>query len=239
LKEDPVRKERDTAVRLRKEGRSYNEINKLLGVPKSTLSGWFRGIEISREAKEKLWNESRRRWVQNITIYNKERSKVALEKSHLEQQLASKKISHLTERELMLVGTALYWAEGARKKRWTAKFTNSDPLMIAIIMQFFRKICGVEENEFRVQLQIHPNISEEKAKLYWSEVTGIPVEQFIKTQIAISKSSKLKRPSNTLPYGTIHISVSNVNLVNRIKGWILGLSKGCMLDSRLCVPSTM
>lgn len=97
--------------------------------------------------------------------------------------------------------------------------------MIKLIMKFFKNICNIPENKFWVNVQIHSNISEEKAKIFWSRISGIPLAQFGKTQTMISKSSKFKKPPNTLPYGTFGIEVSDVNLVNRIKGWILGLSK--------------
>lgn len=98
--------------------------------------------------------------------------------------------------------------------------------MIKIIMKFFRNVCKVPEHKFRANVQIYPNISEEKSKIFWSKISGISLAQFSKTQTIISKSSKFKRSPNTLPYGTFGIEVSDVNLVNRIKGWILGLTKG-------------
>ena len=131
-----MRKDKEIAIRLRKEGKSYNEINKFLKIPKSTLSGWLRGIEISQKAKEKLWNESRRKWAENFTIYNKKRSKTALENAWLAQRAASRKIGHLNKKGLLLIGTAIYWAEGNKRDRWNVKFCNSDPAIIKIMMDF-------------------------------------------------------------------------------------------------------
>ena len=219
-----MREGKETAVCLREKGKSYNEINKLLGVPKSTLSIWLKGIEISPEAKRELWNDGRRKWAENFAIYNKKRSEIALESARFNQNVASRTIGHLTKRELLLVGAALYWAEGDKKDRWNIRFCNSDPAIIKVMMDFFKKICYVKKNKFRAEIQIHPNIVEKETKVYWSKITGIPTSQFIKTQIAISKSSKFKRPANKLPYGTLRIKISDINLVNKLKGWILGLS---------------
>ena len=99
--------------------------------------------------------------------------------------------------------------------------------MIKIMMNFFRKICLIPEEKFRLRLQIHPNISENKTKQYWSELTKIPLKQFTKTQTKITKSSKSKRDSNSLPYGTLHVLIFDKSLVDKIKGWIAGLSKIC------------
>lgn len=217
--------ERSLAVQLRKRGKTYNEISELLGIPKSTLSGWFNGLKISETVKRRLWTNAKIKWAQSITDYNKKRALDILSKANETQQKISKEIGNLTERELMLVGIALYWAEGNKKNRWCVRFCNSDPAIITLMMRFFREICRVNEEKFRASVQIHPNISEEKAKIFWSKISDIPLSQFRKTLVAISKSSKLKRPFNTLPYGTMQINISDVNLTNCIKGWILGLSK--------------
>ncbi len=220
-----MRKDKILAIQMRKQGKTYNEINRLLNIPKSTLSGWFTGLEISARIKRHLWTNAQKKWAQSITDYNKKRALDILNRANEAQQKISKEIGKLTRRELMLIGTALYWAEGNRKDRWSVKFCNSDPAIITLIMKFFRKICRVNEEKFRANVQIHHNISEEKAKIFWSRISGVPLEQFVKTQTIISKSSKFKRSPNTLPYGTFSIKISDVNLVNRIMGWMLGLSK--------------
>ena len=42
------------AVRLRKSGKSIRFIEGKLGIPKSTLSGWFKNIELSNKQKKVL-----------------------------------------------------------------------------------------------------------------------------------------------------------------------------------------
>lgn len=182
-------------------------------------------MKIPERIKRRLWSNAQKKWAQSITNYNKKRALDTLIKAEQSQETTAKDIGRLTRRELMLAGTVLYWAEGNKKDRWNVKFCNSDPAIINLMMQFFRKICKVDEEKFRAHMQIYPNISEKKAKIFWSRISGIPLPQFGKTQTTISKSSKFKRSPNTLPYGTFRIEVSDVNLVNRMKGWILGLSK--------------
>jgi len=220
-----MREDKILAIQMRKQGKTYNEINSLLSVPKSTLSGWFKELKISPIIKMRLWTNSQRKWAQSITNYNKRRALDVFNRNNEIQQRISKEIGKLTKRELMLIGIALYWAEGNRKDRWRIRFSNSDPAIIAIMMDFFRRVCKVKEDRFTAKIHIYPNISERKAKGFWSGVSGIPLRQFRKSLLVISKSSKLRRPPNTLPYGTMHIAISDVNLTNRIRGWILGLSK--------------
>ncbi|MCX6713082.1 MAG: helix-turn-helix domain containing protein, partial [Candidatus Vogelbacteria bacterium] len=49
------------AVKLRLEGKSYSEIKNLLGISKSTLSGWLEDYPLSKERIKELrdWNPRR------------------------------------------------------------------------------------------------------------------------------------------------------------------------------------
>ena len=212
------------AIKIRKTGKSYNEISRTLNIPKSTLSLWFRQIEWNQNIIRKLWNKNRKKWAENIILYNKRRARL-IKKQHLDAQKQSKiTIKNFTKYDLKLIGSALYWAEGSKNNRWTSIFVNSDPAMIQIMMRFFKEICRVPNEKFSFKIQIHPNISEKNAKLFWSKVLYISANQFKKTLYQISKASRGKRPKNTLPYGTCRISISDVVLRNQIQGWIQGIA---------------
>lgn len=70
------------------------------------------------------------------------------------------------------------------------------------MMQFFRLICKVKEKQFKIQIQLHKNIANNKALNYWSKITEIPITNFRRPLYQQSKSSQNKRPKHTLPYGT-------------------------------------
>ena len=220
-----MRQDRLKAISLRKKGKSYNEIAKLLNISKGTLSLWLRDIKMSAEVEKKFWDRTRKSRAASITKFNKQQGVLAKKRAKDAQLIASKDIKRLTKKDLLLVGTALYWAEGAKTKRWSVCFANSDPEMIKVIMRFFREICFVNENKFTARVHLHPNIEEGKTIAFWSRITKINKKKFSPSQTQISKSSKGKRRSNQLPYGTLHINVNDVNLVNKIKGWMVGLSK--------------
>ena len=220
-----MRKDKNKAILLRRQGKSYNEITKILDVPKSTLSLWLRKVGMPKNIEKKLWNKTRKNWAENITKFNKERAKIAQEKAQQIQNLASKNIGKISKRELFLVGIAFYWAEGHKKSRWCLDFTNSDPIMIRIMMRFFREILKIKEEKFFATAQIHPNITSEKAINYWSKITKISKKQFRKTYTRITPTSKRKRAFNTLPYGTLRVSISDMVVTNKMKGWISGLEK--------------
>lgn len=219
-----MRKEREQAIRLRKQGLSYNVISKRFGVPKSTMSTWFKNLVLSSEVKAQNIRRASSVWARNITLYNKRRSQLARQRWVSISSAAQGEIGRLTPRELLLVGAALYWAEGYKKTNWNLAFCNSDPAMVAVMMKFFRFICKIPTDKMRAQMQLYPNISDTAAIKFWARVTGIPKKQFHSSIRLISKSSKLRRGS-TLPHGTIRIRINDVTLINKIKGWIAGIAE--------------
>lgn len=214
---------KDEAIKMRLSGCSYNEINKKLGVPKGTLSYWFKNIGRSSLITKRNTASAKKIWAANLTKYNKNRSKVARIKWVKIQNQSQKSISHLSKRELMLIGTALYWAEGYKRGNWNVIFSNSDIMTHKLMIRFFTTICDVPLSKLKGQIQTHDNISPEMAVDYWSKKLHIPRSQFLKTYSTVSKTSKHRR-ANHLPYGTLRIRINDVVLLNKIKGWIKGLS---------------
>lgn len=213
------------AIKLRAQGKSYNEINKLLGVPKSTLSTWLKDNPLSEKIKKININRAKIVWAKNIVDFNKKRSEKYQKDIHLLMEKFAREIPMIADRDLFFIGLALFWAEGGKREKYSVRFANSDPTIIKAIMCFFRKICHTDNKKVTLRIHLYPNVEEIAAKKYWSKITGLSLTQFRKSQTKISKSSKHKRPINRLPYGTLHITIGDAYLNKKLKGWILGLSQ--------------
>jgi len=223
-----MRHDKKIAINLRKAGQSYLQISQALKVPKSTLSYWLENIKISKQAQEKISKRAYSKSVEALIKRNKNQTVVAGLKAQDILKKSAEEAKKLATDKLFVAGVSLYWAEGYKKGAYGSKykgvdFTNSDPEMIKVMMNFFRKICKIKENKFRLLLMAHPNINIKKTISFWSNITKLPRSQFTKTQTAISKSSKFKRPINSLLYGTIHIRIYDVVMFYKIIGWINGL----------------
>lgn len=211
------------AKQLRLQGKTYTEITKRIGVPKSTLSGWFRALKIPQKVEQNLMSKRQQSWRKTIVDFNKKRA-VKIKQQHTSaQDHYALEVGKLSKRELKLVGVALYWAEGYKRGKDSVVFCNSDPAMIQLMMKFFRDVCNMQENKLKVQVHIHRNISVKKTTKFWSNITKVPICNFRKPLYQISKSSKNKRPKNRLLYGVCRIIIHDVSLVDRINGWINGL----------------
>ncbi|MFA6375928.1 MAG: hypothetical protein WCX69_00820 [Candidatus Paceibacterota bacterium] len=204
------------AVNLRKAGKSYNEIKRKVKVSKSTLTLWLRDIELTADQKNKLFVETRQINAYRLARINHQK-KLKLTEGIL--KIAKDEAPRLINDRLFLSGLMLYWAEGDKSEsREAVKFTNSDPVMIALAMKWFRNICMVPESKFRIALHIHSLFCRSDMEIYWSGITKIPLSRFHKTQI---KPTSLKHRKNPLYNGTCAIVINDKNLFRRIKGWRL------------------
>lgn len=223
-----MREDKFIAIKLRKEGNSYNQISKKLGIPKSTLSFWLADLKISTKALQKIQERVHKGSLNGLIKRNKNQILLAKKRGEEAKKAGKQEVNRLFKNPLFLIGTSLYWAEGYKKgaygSKWKAvDFANSDPELVKIIMKFYKKICKINDKKIKVQLIAHKNINIDKALNYWSNITKLPKSQFIKTCCSVSKSSKAKRNKNSLTHGTVHIRINDVKLFFRIIGWIDGL----------------
>lgn len=210
--------ERLAARKLRKRGYSLKEIVRELGAAKSSVSVWVRDIKLTEKQRQILTSRHGDRSL--IERRRQTRLKNELAKRTDVINAAATEISQLSNKELWLVGTMLYWAEGG-KTQSVVRFANGDPEMIKIMMVFFKKICKVADDKFRGYLHIHPHLDYKAAEKHWSEVSGIPLKHFYKTYRKMNISSKNQRDS--LPMGTFDIYVSDAKLLYTITGWAKGI----------------
>lgn len=128
-----------------------------------------------------------------------------------------KKKFSLWQRELLISGIMLYWAEGWKNNNGYVAFSNSDPKMIQVFLKFLREICGVYESRLHILLHCYEGQDEVKLKKYWSEISGIPLSQFSASYIHRGKLGSYHRKSE---YGTISLRYCDKKLLSQILQWI-------------------
>ena len=91
------------------------------------------------------------------------------------------------------------------------------------MMRQFKEFCKIPKARFRGAIWIHEGLDVEEAKRHWSNLTGIPHDQFFKTYIAMNKTNSKKIRKKIHKYGVFSISFSNSDQHRRIIGWISAL----------------
>jgi len=138
-------KRRDRAYELRKQNKSYNEINILLGIPKSTLSSWFKDSNWSLEIKRRLIKKSQKKAIKQLRLMalaNREKWK----KIHLSYRIrAREQFPQLFINPIFGAGLAIYWGEGDKKlKNCIVRISNIDYRMLKVFIIFLVTACNVK-----------------------------------------------------------------------------------------------
>ena len=224
-------KERKVARKLRQQGKSLREITKKIKCSKSSISRWIQDIPLTEEQIERLKSNQDKGRAKASRHAHASRKKWERIRNSIKASARIEIPLSCSLEMLKLVGTALYWAEGYNASRNSIVFANTDPKMIELMMLFFRKVCKVPKAKFRGKISIHPHLDAKKAELYWSKISKIPLAQFNKPLLAVSRSSKSKK--DTLPLGTFRIIISDVYTCSKIKGWIEAIGEWANKRGRL------
>ena len=217
-----MRNDKMLAYKMRVQGKSYAEIAEGLGMSKSTLSSWFRHLELPAETKEKIRQRSRAASMNALFKINHERTQKAEERSTVSRASSRHYIGKLSHRDLLLIGATLYWTDGYKspiihkgkaRTYHPVSFTSTDPQKTALFVRFLQEVCKVHEEHISADIRRRDTKQDPQLLQFWSKTTGLPYSRFKKSYQ--SKSGP--------PYGTIQIRVNNTPLFHKIMGWIEGL----------------
>jgi len=223
--------EKEKAIELRKRGYSYSEVLKEVWVAKSTLSLWLRSVGLSKRQKQRLtkkklaamkrgWESCRRKRL-DITAMIKNKAK--------------SDIGKISKRELWLMGTMLYWAEGAKQKEnnvsQDVQFCNSDPGTIKIFIKWLLDICKISKENIYFRIYLHENNKKRlnDVQKYWSKVTQFPIKDFQKITWKNHKISTKRKNIGEKYFGLLNVRVKrSTNLNRKISGWIEGICQNSL-----------
>lgn len=109
---------KEKAITLRKQGKSYGDILKTLGLKsKGTLSLWFKNLILSAETKKLLEKNTKLAYERNLFEANDKRKIRIQEENVLAYRDGLNYITSISHRELALIGSALYWGEGSKSEK--------------------------------------------------------------------------------------------------------------------------
>lgn len=214
--------DRKKAVELRKMGYSYNEIRKKVVVSKSSLSLWLRSVGLTKKQEIQFTERKREAQKKAVAAWRQ----IRIDKTRRIKEKARSEIKKLSERERWLIGTALYWAEGAKEHERSTliKFSNSDPGMIVFFREWLLDFLPVSPADLIYELQIHhksPSIT--SAIHFWSKLLHIDISELRVTFKKHNPSPKRKNIGVNYR-GLIRLVVRrSVDMNRKIAGWSEGI----------------
>jgi hypothetical protein len=207
--------ERSKVRQLRKEGKSYSEILKIIKVSKSSLSLWLKDIPLTEDQIKRIKGNKERAIERFIETMKLKRQKRLLDYYTKQKE----KWLPLSDRELFLSGLFLYWGEGNKASRNTVSVSNTDPNVIKFSILWMIRSLNVPKNKIKVSLQLYSDMNIDKSIDYWIKELNIPIEQFNKSYIKTSTRSLIDQKG--FGHGTCSVSIQNTvikeNLLMAIK----------------------
>ncbi|MCZ7439884.1 helix-turn-helix domain-containing protein [Micromonospora sp. WMMC241] len=213
---------RAEALRLRADGRSVNQIAEQFGVAKSTAYQWVRHLPLDpdpataerRRAHSKAMTDAR--W----GAYRESRDA----EQAVERARAAGVVGELSERDLLVLGAAIYWCEGAKSKPWrrpvTMQFVNTDPGLLALFLRLL-EVCGVDRAVPTYRVSIHESADAEAAVRWWARRLRLPLERFGRTVLKRHNPTTVRRNTGDTYHGCLVITVPRSRaLYWRIEGMI-------------------
>jgi len=225
MKTKTTQKER--AIELRKQGKTYSEILKRVPVAKSTLSLWLRDVGLAKAQKQRI--SKKRHEAQMRGAKARKDQRIQLTRDIYAS--AEKDIKCISKRELWLMGVMLYWAEGSKEKPWHSgsgvQFSNSDPRMIRLFLEWL-SLYGTKKGDVIFKLFIHENHKDnvEKVFLYWARETGFPRKHFKYVYFKKHNPKTKRRNTEEGYHGNLVVVVKKSSeIVRKIEGWARGIDK--------------
>ena len=210
-------------IKDRKKGMSLSDLSEKYKLAKSTVSLWCRSVAISTHAR----NMIKKKWLKNTaaarvkgTLKNKQKRADSIER---EFRTAQSMIGALTHRDVLIIGMALYWAEGSKKEVGSGfSFINSDPEMIKIMHTWLKDVVHITSDQVVLNVcinDVHRDRQDEILK-FWSNLLDCPIGCFGNT-IFIKVSHRRVYANHERYFGMLRIRVKSSSwLRRRILGMI-------------------
>ena len=214
------------AIELRKQGFSYREILKQVPVAKSTLALWLQSVHLSIPQKQALTQKKLNAARRGAETKRRQR---LLSTERLINK-ARQQIGQLSAREKLLVGAALYWAEGAKQRPGSisagVNFNNSDPLMLGFFKKWLLESVGVNQSDLKFEIYLHESQKHRlpEVKKYWAQTLGEPLESLATVYFKKNVIKRNRKNTENGYYGLVRVRVRSSSKLNRtIAGWVEGI----------------
>lgn len=175
---------KDRAVALRKKGISIGKVERRLGIPRSTLSGWFRTVTLTQKQKEKLrqnWKNALVKAREKAVLWHNAQKEKRLLEAKVEARRTLENINIKDPKTLELALAILYLGEGSKKKVGT-ELGSSDPLILNFFLTVLKRIYDVNTKNIKCSLYLRADQNADKMKRFWAKTLKLPITNFKNVQ---------------------------------------------------------
>lgn len=206
--------DRQRVIELRKRGKTYSEIRKELGIPKSTLSDWLSTYPLTSEQILLLEKNKKRKKYLSIEKVRLTKKKKRESRISFLYEEAKNRWMPLSQRELELAGIFLYWGEGRKGLDGPLSLNNTDPQVITFTLYWLQGILKIPKEKIRVYLHLYSDMDVAQEIKFWSQELQLPMSQFGKPYVKDSKKTNIDHKG--FGHGTCGLAVNDIRLKEKI-----------------------
>jgi len=202
------------SISLRKKGWSIRDIESNLSIPRSTLSGWFKNVELKESHKKQL-----KKKYENALVKARKKSALWHNRQKADRFKNAEKeadetlaLLNYNKETIELALALLYLGEGFKKSSVTG-MGNSDPAILKFFLKILVDIYKINIDKTRFDLHLRADQNPNLIKKFWSEELNVPIERF--KYVAVDKRT-IGRPTYPDYKGVCLINCGNVAIQRKL-----------------------
>lgn len=168
------------AIELRKKGWSIGKIEAVLQIRRSTLSGWFRDVTLTKSQRKKLlqnWKDALVKARSKAVLWHHEEKKKRLQRAEEEAKIVLADLNTSDKRSLELALAMLYLGEGF-KATVGLGIGNSDPVILRFFIATLSACYDFDKTKIKCELHLRADQNPIQMKKYWVRALCLPLSNF-------------------------------------------------------------
>lgn len=226
---------RSHAIELRRTGATYRELMGQFGVAKSTLWRWLKAEGLVETHPQKLTELKRAAQQRGAAVVRARR----IERVARVLDEARKQVGQISDRELWLIGIALYWAEGAKQKPNDVScgvlFSNSDVFAVQVFVEWLRRCCNIPPDLLTYDIYLHISADGPTTRAFWASELNLPATAKLNLYWKRHRPQTNRYNTGSSYHGVMRVRVPRSTELNRrIQGWVAGVAEALGSGLTVC-----
>ena len=164
------------AIKLRRRGYSLRKVEAETGIPRSTLSGWFRHVSLSPTYVRRLEGnrlEGLKRARSLASAWHKEQKKLRQARAQRNAEDIVEALDLTDIKILKVILAGLYMGEGA-KRDGDLVLASSNPVIVKFYVAALCKAYNITRKNFKSELQIRSDQNGQELMKFWLNTLHLP-----------------------------------------------------------------
>ena len=212
-------------VQYRTRGFTLQEIAKICGVSKSTISKWLKNNLISAEVTKQNKRRAGQENAKRLKLISKTRANERALRCKEIDLSAATEFKHYKSNPLFIAGVMIYASLGDISDTRVIRLTTARLEAQRAFISFAIEYLGVPKHKIKLWLLLYSDHDEETCMRKWHKATLLPYAQFHKNQV-IKGNPKHK----TLHHGVGNTIIGSIVLKRKLMKWIELIQKELLIS---------